>query len=115
MGPFGAAHTYKAYIWEYPPPPLPPVKTGTVTDGGDGLYVTGLLQETAVNFLVDTGANITIVKPEIYEKIPESVRPELEAVDTKMVLADGSAVPYVGRTPFSTCGRRQGSAPHLGG
>ena len=21
MGPFGAAHPYKAYIWEYPPPP----------------------------------------------------------------------------------------------
>ena len=22
--PFGAAHTYMAYIWEYPPPPPPP-------------------------------------------------------------------------------------------
>ena len=26
MGPFGAAHTYMAHIWEYPPPPPPPTR-----------------------------------------------------------------------------------------
>ena len=30
MVPFGAAHTYMAYIWEYPPPPFPPGRKDTI-------------------------------------------------------------------------------------
>ena len=59
--------------------------------------VKGSVSGVDVTFLVDTGANITIVKPSVVSKIPASDRPNLEPVETSMRLADGSSLPFVGR------------------
>ena len=48
------------------------------------------------NFLIDTGSNITIVMSEVYQMIPESVRPDLKIVST-MLLANGRSLPFTGK------------------
>ena len=55
-----------------------------------------------VTFVVDTGANVTIVKPSVFNKIPASERPPLDQVETSMLLADGSSLPFLGRGRFRT-------------
>ena len=50
---------------------------------------------------MDTGANVTIVKPSVFNKIPASERPPLDQVETSMLLADGSSLPFLGRGRFS--------------
>ena len=79
----------------------PAVKSGTTTDCADGLYVTVHVQGMPVDFLVDTGANITIVKSSVWERIPQFKRPMLEDVEVKMILANGGCAPFVGRGVFT--------------
>ena len=54
-----------------------------------------------VFFLVDTGTNVTIIKPSVLDRIAASERPSLETVDTNVFLADGSYLPFIGRGCFS--------------
>ncbi|KAJ8034222.1 hypothetical protein HOLleu_20966 [Holothuria leucospilota] len=68
--------------------------------GANRLYVMGELECVQVKFLVDTGANLTIVRPAIYDKLPEPGRPELEPVSLEMAVADGRPLPFHGRAPF---------------
>ena len=53
-----------------------------------------------VTFLVDTGANVAIVKPSVFKKIPASERPPLDQVETSMLLANGSSLAFLGRGRF---------------
>ena len=71
------------------------------TDTADGPLVTGSVFGVEVTFLVDTGANVTILKPSVVNKIPVLERPSLKGVDTSMLLADGSSLPFQGRGRFS--------------
>ena len=41
-----------------------------ITDTADGPLVTGSVFGVEVTFLVDTGANVTILKPSVVNKIP---------------------------------------------
>ena len=54
-----------------------------------------------MTFLVDTGANVTIVKPCVLNRTNASERPSLEQGETSMLLADGSSLPFLGRGRFS--------------
>ena len=77
------------------------VKIGAVnTEGQSVMFVAGNIEGTSVRFLLDTGANVTIINLTVYYEIPESCRPSLEEVKTRMVLADGSSVPFLGRSIF---------------
>ena len=79
-------------------PSEPFVKSGRVDDCNDELFVEGCVQGMPVKFLIDTGANITILKTSIYEQM--STRPDLEHVGVQMTLANGSFSPFVGRGKF---------------
>ncbi|PIK38532.1 Retrovirus-related Pol polyprotein from transposon [Apostichopus japonicus] len=68
--------------------------------GGKGLYVRGNLAGVPLDFLVDTGADITIVRPEIYQKLSGSNRPELEEVFVEMRVADGRPLVFQGKGMF---------------
>ncbi|KAJ8033437.1 hypothetical protein HOLleu_23675 [Holothuria leucospilota] len=74
-----------------------------IIDNDSGIRVDGLLQEVPVNFLVDTGANITIINPRVYTSIPKSKQPKLLPAPVKMLLADGSVFPFQGRGVFQVC------------
>ena len=67
------------------------------TNNENGLFVKGSIGGVQTNFLVDTGSNSTIVTPEVYQKIPEFVRPDLEDVVSTMLLADRCQLPFVGK------------------
>ena len=58
------------------------------------------MEDVHIMFLIDTGANITIIKPSVYERIRESLRPLLEDQNQSMVLADGRPLPFMGRGRF---------------
>ena len=64
------------------------------------MYVQGCVGSVEVTFLVDTGANITIIKPDVYFKIPEQERPPLESRTIKMVTADGNPLSFKGQGWF---------------
>ena len=53
-----------------------------------------------VTFLVDTGANVTTVKPSVFNKIPVSERPPRDQVERSILLADGSSFLFLGRGLF---------------
>ena len=72
-------------------------KTGATPGCEDGLFIEGRVGDVPVNFLVDTGANITIVKPSVFQRIANEARPPLQDPQTNMILADGSSLPFVGR------------------
>lgn len=68
--------------------------------GGKGFYVRGNLAGVPLDFLVDTGADITIVRPEIYQKLSGSNRPQLEEVFVEMKVADGRPLVFQGKWMF---------------
>ena len=60
-----------------------------VADKHDDPLVKGSILGAEATFLVDTGANITIVKPAVLDRILETQCPMLEQVKTKRLLTDG--------------------------
>ena len=90
---------------QLPPPeqgsrPLKPT-VKNITNTADGPLMTGRVFGVEVTFLVDTGANVTILKPSVVNKIPILEQPSLECVDTSMLLTEGSSLPFQGRGHFS--------------
>ena len=66
----------------------------------NGLYVNGIVNGTPVRFLVDTGANITIIQTQLGKAIsrsPVSTPSQLEHVLDTMKLADGHSSSFLGR------------------
>lgn len=58
--------------------PLEPT-VKNITDTADGPLVTGSVFGVEVTFLVDTGANMTILKPSVVNKIPVLEQPSSNA------------------------------------
>ena len=63
-----------------------------------GVYIEGMVQGIEANFTVDTGATITMMSHDVYERIPENHRPPLDkcsspaTADGRLMKAYGSAV-----------------------
>lgn len=88
-------------------PTLKPV-IEKVANTEDGPLVKGRVSGVEVTFIVDMGANVTIVKPSVLNRMNASERPPLEQVETSMLLADGSSLPFLGRGRFNVClGKRK--------
>ena len=62
----------------------------------------GKLEGRPVQFLVDTGCATNLLLKHVFDRLPESVRSELEESDSHGVMADGTQLPFYGviRLPF---------------
>lgn len=63
---------------------------------GGGPLVNGSILGAEVTFLVDSGADVTILSPAALSRIPKLPLLTLEEVETNMLLADGSSLPFLG-------------------
>ncbi|KAJ8017967.1 hypothetical protein HOLleu_44301 [Holothuria leucospilota] len=68
--------------------------------GARGLYVRGELEGVAVKFLIDTGADLTVIRTSLYERLSEGRGLGLENVSLDMAVADGRPLPFKGRRKF---------------
>ncbi|KAJ8032186.1 hypothetical protein HOLleu_25640 [Holothuria leucospilota] len=75
------------------------VRDGT-RNADSGIRVRGYVHGTPVNFLFDTGTDVTIISPRVHRSIPETTRPELRPTTLTLKLADGSPFPFMGRGVF---------------
>ena len=63
----------------------------------DALFVTGEVRGIGIEWLLDTGCSLSLISAEVYDSIPEEIRPELEENDVVMKTADGSLLPDLGK------------------
>ena len=68
--------------------------------GDSGLYVRGELEGVEVRFLVDTGADLTVIRAELYESLLGKNHVTLEQIPVDMAVADGRTLPFKGRGSF---------------
>ena len=71
-----------------------------VTDIKGGYVASGLVQGMPVDLLIDSGSDVTLVDVEIYNQIPESVRPLLSETETNLSTASGSPMTTSGQARF---------------
>ncbi|KAL3854395.1 hypothetical protein ACJMK2_013666 [Sinanodonta woodiana] len=56
------------------------------------MYIPGRVQGREVNFLIDTGATVTIMNSPIYEQMYDLQKPYLESASQQMKMADGKCI-----------------------
>jgi predicted aspartyl protease len=79
------------------------VQIDLIRKTNDGLFIEGTIQQQSLTFLVDTGASVTVIKTNVYQDLAPSNRPPLEEVNARMVTADGTPIPFLGKGMFTLC------------
>ncbi|KAJ8028019.1 hypothetical protein HOLleu_30140 [Holothuria leucospilota] len=62
------------------------------------MYVKGNIFDVEVEFLVDTGSNVTLISPKVWKLVQSGRELELEAHERVVVNADGSPLQVMGKT-----------------
>ena len=65
-------------------------------DISEGIFVHGTLEDMTVNFLVDTGASVSVLSLKTLEKLPVMQRPEIERSSVILKMGNGAEVPVYG-------------------
>jgi hypothetical protein len=63
------------------------VRNGLITNGDDGMYISGKILGQTVQCLVDTGANVTILNSKVYDSLLDKQKVTLRPTHTNMKLA----------------------------
>ena len=66
-----------------------------------GLYVNVIIQGEKTKVLVDTGATVTLVSTRLYNKLSETVRPNLHTVKQTIMSANGTPLSVRGKSEFN--------------
>ena len=66
----------------------------------EGLYVKGNIQGAEIEWLVDTGCNLTLLSYEAYHRIPLAKRPLLQPYYNSLSLADRTPLKVLGEAEF---------------
>ena len=67
----------------------------------DGIYVIGKIENTKVSMLMDTGANLTIISNEFFEKL--GTKPQIKPASIKLTSASGDNIPVKGQCTVEMC------------
>ena len=62
--------------------------------------MSGRVEETELECLIETGCSLSNISKDVFEKIPEERRLDLEANEVRMTTADGSLLPAYGKIIF---------------
>ena len=62
----------------------------------NGIFIQGHVEGTPINFLIDTGATVTVLSFAAFERIPSSRRPALQRTNTKVSGVGGSSLDIAG-------------------
>ena len=65
-----------------------------------GMYVEADIHQVKCKLLVDTGATVSIVSNDIYQKIPDVARPTLTSTNQEVLTASGDKLNILGRGNF---------------
>ncbi|PIK44772.1 Retrovirus-related Pol polyprotein from transposon [Apostichopus japonicus] len=65
--------------------------------GSNSLYVTGKLEGVRVNFLVDTGAEVTVIQTGVFRRLTTGKALRLDEVPLDLAAADGRPLTFLGR------------------
>jgi hypothetical protein len=68
----------------------------TTGSGETALYMSGQLEGETVRFLIDTGAEVTVIGPEVLARLPRETRLSFLKKDCTIVVASGERVPARG-------------------
>ena len=74
----------------------PSVKSARRGGSSRDIVVEGRLENVHLSFVVDTGADVTIVRPDVYNAIPEECRPKLKKSSLQVGMANGQPLKYDG-------------------
>ena len=61
------------------------------------MYVSGRVEETELEWLLDTGCSLSLISKDFFEKILEERRLELVENEVRMTTADGSLLSIYGK------------------
>ena len=76
-------------------------KTNWFSEHGTGVYLSGCMNGSGVNFVVDSGSTVTVISTKVHDKISESRKPALKGVHERFILADGGSMRVRGRCDAS--------------
>ena len=81
--------------------PSSDIKAKNFHVGESGLFCVGLVEGLEVDFLIDSGACISIISNKVFDKIHEDVKPELISSYETVSLADGRPMEILGLTEMT--------------
>ena len=62
-------------------------------------YIEGFVHDIGIKMLIDTGAKITLISKEMFDKIAE--KPLLSECDSKLYTANGTSLTVLGQAAFN--------------
>ena len=66
------------------------------TNGENGMYISGSLLGMDMEWLVDTGCNVTFLSADVFNRVPVHKRPRLFKSEQQLGQADGTPLDVVG-------------------
>ena len=89
---FGSTRT----VYDQTPPsiqePMENEASAVKKSAHGGIYVTGEIGKTEIEFLVDTGAEITVISESKFQNLPKQLRNKFDRISTSMKVANGASV-----------------------
>lgn len=65
-----------------------------------GYYCNALVNGELVEFLCDTGANVSILNSKMLDSLPDNVKPEIVPVRSMLMTVTGESKPFLGKAQF---------------
>ena len=79
------------------------VKINESWTNNEGLFVKAKIEDKYLAFLVDTGANVTILSKNFIDSINPSLVPKITPVNINLITATGDSSPFIAQIDVGIC------------